>query len=63
VVSRRVFRSHRKPLHSVFDLVTVIRSKSIDAWRGQVIGRMKEDDKLPMWKAVAKAWMRAGNRD
>jgi hypothetical protein len=47
----------------VFDLVTVIRSKSIDAWRGQVIGQMKEDDKLPMWKVVAKAWVRVGNRD
>jgi hypothetical protein len=49
--------------HSVFDLVTVVRSRSIDAWRGQVIGRMKDDEKLPVWKAVAKAWVRAGNRN
>ena len=58
-----IFNSSYGWQHSVFDLVTVIRSKSIDAWRGQVLGRMKEGEKMPVWKAVAKAWVRAGNRD
>ena len=51
--------------HSAFDLVTVIRSKSIDEWRRPVIARMKSGggDRVALWKGVAEAWVRAGNRN
>lgn len=50
--------------HSTFDLVTVIRSKSIDGWRRPVIARMKSagGDRVQLWKGVAEAWVRAGDR-
>jgi hypothetical protein len=47
---------------SAFDLVTLIRSKSIDAWRGQVIGQMKDAERIAIWKGVALAWVRAGRK-
>jgi hypothetical protein len=49
--------------HSAFDLVTVIRSKSIDEWRRPVIARMRSGggDWVALWKGVAEAWVRAGN--
>jgi len=48
--------------HSAFDLVTVIRSKSIDGWRRPVMARMKTSGREALWKAVAEAWVRAGAR-
>lgn len=50
--------------HSTFDLVTVIRSRSIDGWRRPVIAKMKSmgGDRVALWKGVAEAWVRAGNR-
>jgi hypothetical protein len=50
--------------HSAFDLVTVIRSKSIDGWRRPVVARMKSSggDRVALWKGVAQAWVRAGDR-
>ena len=48
--------------HSTFDLVTVIRGKSIDAWRRQVLGSINAGNRIALWKAIAAAWVRAGNR-
>jgi hypothetical protein len=50
--------------HSAFDLVTVIRSKSINGWRRPVVARMKSSggDRVALWKGVAQAWVRAGDR-
>jgi len=50
--------------HSAFDLVTIIRSKSISGWSGPVIARMKSagGNRTALWKAVAEAWVRAANR-
>jgi len=51
--------------HSAFDLVTVIRSKSIDGWQRPVLSRMKSamgGQRAAMWKGVAEAWVRAGDR-
>ena len=48
--------------HTAFDLVTVIRSKSVDGWRRPVLARMKTSGREALWKAVAQAWVRAGNR-
>jgi hypothetical protein len=51
--------------HSAFDLVTVIRSKSIDGWHRPVIVRMKTatgGNRTAVWKGVAESWVRAGNR-
>jgi hypothetical protein len=50
--------------HSTFDLVTVIRSKSIDGWRRPIVCRMKSGggDRVQLWKGVAQAWVRAGDR-
>ena len=52
--------------HSAFDLVTVIRSKSIDGWRRPVIARSEASaggNREELWKGVAEAWVRAGNRE
>jgi hypothetical protein len=48
--------------HSTFDLVTVIRSKSIDGWRRPVVARMQTNGREALWKALAQAWVRAGDR-
>jgi hypothetical protein len=51
--------------HSAFDLVTVIRSKSIDGWHRPVVSRMKTatgGTKAAVWKGIAEAWVRAGDR-
>ena len=48
--------------HSTFDLVTTIRSKSIDAWHRQVLATIKAGNRIALWKGVAEAWARAGNR-
>jgi hypothetical protein len=51
--------------HSAFDLVTVIRSKSIDGWHRPVVGRMKTaagGNRTAVWKGVAEAWVRAGDK-
>jgi ParB-like nuclease domain len=51
--------------HSTFDLVTVIRSKSIDGWHRPVVARMKTaagGNRTAVWKGVAEAWVRAGDR-
>jgi hypothetical protein len=48
--------------HSTFDLVTTIRSKSIDAWRRQVLTQIKAGNRMALWKGIAEAWVRAGNR-
>ena len=47
--------------HSAFDLVTVIRSKSIDGWHRPVVSRMKTatgGTKAAVWKGIAEAWVR-----
>jgi hypothetical protein len=49
--------------HSAFDLVTVIRSKSIDAWRRPVLSRTEAGKLVRLWQGVARAWVRAGDRD
>jgi hypothetical protein len=46
---------------SAFDLVTIIRSKSVDGWRGEVLAKMTDNAKIAVWKAVAHAWV-AGRR-
>ena len=48
--------------HSTFDLVTTIRSKSIDIWRRQVLGQIKDGSRMALWKGVAHAWVRAADR-
>jgi hypothetical protein len=51
--------------HSAFDLVTVIRSKSIDGWQRPVLMRMKSavgGQRTAMWRGVAEAWVRARDR-
>jgi hypothetical protein len=51
--------------HSAFDLVTVIRSKSIDGWHRPVVAKMKTaagGSRTAVWKGVAEAWVRAGDR-
>jgi len=48
--------------HSAADLVTVVRSKSIDQWRRQVAAHSDVDHRMQLWKAVAQGWVRAGNR-
>jgi hypothetical protein len=52
--------------HSTFDLVTVIRSKSVDGWHRPVVARMKTaagGNRTAVWKGVAEAWVRAGDRN
>jgi hypothetical protein len=51
--------------HSAFDLVTVIRSKSIDGWHRPVVARMKTaagGNRTAVWKGVAESWVSAADR-
>ena len=47
--------------HSTFDLLTVIRSKSIEGWRRQVLAHQENARMTALWKGVAATWVRAGN--
>jgi hypothetical protein len=47
---------------STFDLVTVIRSRSIEEWRGMVLAGIEKDNRTAIWKGIAEAWVKAGKR-
>jgi hypothetical protein len=47
---------------SAFDLVTVIRSRSIEEWRGMVLAGIGKDNRTAIWKGIAEAWVKAAKR-
>jgi hypothetical protein len=47
---------------SSFNLVTVVRSKSVDEWRGIVMAKVGKENRTALWKGVAEAWVNAGKK-
>jgi hypothetical protein len=51
-----------EPAFGSFNLVTVVRSKSVDEWRGIVMAKVWKENRTALWKGVAEAWVNAGKK-